>query len=40
MKKMTLEKLYRSLAENQYEVQLPQEVADRAKLAIDAMLRL
>ncbi len=40
MKKMTLEKLYRSLAENQYEVQLPREVSDRAKLAIDAMLRL
>jgi mannose/fructose/sorbose-specific phosphotransferase system IIA component len=40
MKKMTLEKLYSSLAENRFAVQLPQDVADRAKLAIDAMLKL
>ena len=40
MKKMTLEKLYRSLAENRHEVRLPQEISSRAKLAIDAMLKL
>jgi quinolinate synthase len=40
MKKMTLDKLYRALAENRYEVRLPQDVSDKAKLAIDAMLKL
>jgi quinolinate synthase len=40
MKKMTLEKLYRSLAENTYEVLLPREVADKAAQAINAMLKL
>ena len=40
MKKMTLEKLYRSLAENTYEVLLPREVADKAARAINAMLKL
>jgi quinolinate synthase len=40
MKKITLEKVYNSLANNVYEVKVPPDVADRAKLAIDRMLAI
>jgi quinolinate synthase len=40
MKKITLEKVYNSLAHNVYEVKVPKDVADKAKLAIDRMLTI
>lgn len=40
MKKITLEKVYNSLAHNVYEVKVPKDIADRAKLAIDRMLAI
>jgi quinolinate synthase len=40
MKKITLEKVYNSLAHNVYEVKVPKDVADKAKLAIDRMLSI
>ena len=40
MKKITLEKVYRSLAQNIYEVKVSKEVADKARLAIDRMLAI
>ena len=40
MKKITLDKLRLALAENRYEVELPQEISGSAKRAIDAMLKL
>lgn len=39
MKMITLEKLYRSLRDEVHEVKVPPEVANRARLAIDRMLR-
>jgi quinolinate synthase len=40
MKMITLEKLYRSLRDMQYEVRVPTEVADRARGAILRMLEI
>jgi quinolinate synthase len=40
MKKITLEKVYNSLAHNVYEVKVPKEIADKARLAIDRMLAI
>ncbi len=40
MKKISLEKVYNSLAYNVYEVRVPKNVADRARLAIDRMLAI
>lgn len=40
MKKITLEKVYNSLANNVYEVKVPKDVACRARLAIDRMLTI
>jgi quinolinate synthase len=40
MKKITLDKLHLALAENRYEVTLPQEISQKAKRAIENMLRL
>src|SRR5919198_3592854 len=40
MKKITLEKVYNSLAQDIYEVKVPNSVADRARLAIDRMLAI
>jgi quinolinate synthase len=40
MKKITLEKVYNSLAHNVYEVKVPKDVADKARLAIDRMLSI
>jgi len=40
MKKITLEKVYNSLAHNVYEVKVPKNVADKARLAIDRMLAI
>jgi quinolinate synthase len=40
MKKITLEKVYNSFANDVYEVKVPNHVADRARLAIDRMLAI
>ena len=40
MKKITLEKVYNSLAHNVYEVKVPKGVAEKARLAIDRMLAI
>jgi quinolinate synthase len=40
MKKITLGKLHLALAENRYEVTLPHEISQKAKRAIENMLRL
>jgi quinolinate synthase len=40
MKKITLEKVYKSLAHGVYEVKVPKDTADRARLAIDRMLAI
>jgi len=40
MKKITLEKVYDSLAHNVYEVKVPKDIADKARLAIDRMLAI
>ena len=40
MKKITLEKVYDSLAHNVYEVKVPKDVADKARLPIDRMLAI
>jgi quinolinate synthase len=40
MKKITLDKLLTSLREDVFEVTVPQEVADRARLAIQRMVEL
>jgi quinolinate synthase len=40
MKKITLEKVYDSLAHNVYEVKVPKDVADKARIAIDRMLSI
>ena len=40
MKMNTLEKVYDSLVEEKYEVSVPKEIADKARLAIDRMLAI
>ena len=40
MKMITVEKLYRSLAEDVYEVRVPEEIADRARVPIERMLAI
>ncbi len=40
MKKVSLEKVYNSLAHNVYEVKVPKGVADKARLAINRMLAI
>lgn len=40
MKKIDLEKVHNSLANNVYEVRVPRRIADKAKLAIDRMLSI
>ena len=40
MKKITLEKVYNSLREDIYEVKVPKNTADKARLAIDRMLAI
>ena len=40
MKMNTLEKVYDSLVEEKYEVTVPKEIADKARLAIDRMLAI
>jgi quinolinate synthase len=40
MKTITLEKVYRSLRDMVYEVRVPTQVADRARLSIQRMLDL
>ena len=40
MKMITLEKVYRSLLEDKYEVRVPKKTADKARLAINRMLAI
>jgi quinolinate synthase len=40
MKMNTLEKVYDSLVEDKYEVTVPKEIANKARLAIDRMLSI
>lgn len=40
MKKITLEKVYNSLANNVFEVKVPKKTAEKARLAIDRMLAI
>jgi quinolinate synthase len=40
MKKITLEKVYNSLLHNVFEIKVPDEISNKAKLAIDRMLSL
>ena len=40
MKKITLEKVYNALANNVFEVKVPKETAEKARLAIDRMLAI
>lgn len=40
MKKITLEKVYNSLAHNVYEVKVPKDVADKARFPIDRMMAI
>lgn len=40
MKMITLEKLYHALAEDQYEVTVPPEIAERARVPIRRMLAI
>jgi len=40
MKMTTLEKVLRSLKEDVHEIRVPEDIASRAKLAIDRMLAL
>jgi quinolinate synthase len=40
MKKITIEKVYNSLAHDVYEVKVPKQIADKAQLAIDRMLAI
>ena len=40
MKMITLDKVYASLVEDKYEVRVPKNVADKARLAIDRMLAI
>lgn len=40
MKMITLDKVYRSLLEDKYEVRVPKKIADKARLAIERMLAI
>jgi quinolinate synthase len=40
MKMITPEKVYNSLVEDKYEVRVPKEIADKARLAIERMLAI
>jgi len=40
MKKITVEKVHKALAHNIYEVKVPKDIADKARLAIDRMLAM
>ncbi len=40
MKMITLDKVYDSLVEDKYEVRVPKQIADKARLAIDRMLAI
>jgi quinolinate synthase len=40
MKMITLDKVYASLQEDKYEVRVPEEIAQKARLAIDRMLAI
>jgi quinolinate synthase len=40
MKKITMEKVYNSLAQEIYEVKVPKDTAEKARLAIDQMLAI
>jgi quinolinate synthase len=40
MKMITLDKVYASLKEDKYEVRVPKNVAQKARLAIDRMLAI
>ena len=40
MKKITLDKVYNSLVQNVYEVKVPHNIADKARLAIDRMIAI
>lgn len=40
MKMITLQKVYDSLMEDKYEVKVPKETADKARLAIERMLAI
>jgi quinolinate synthase len=40
MKMITLDKVYDSLLENKYEVRVPKQIADKARLAIERMLAI
>jgi quinolinate synthase len=40
MKMITPEKVYNSLVEDKYEVKVPKEIADKARLAIERMLAI
>ncbi len=40
MKLINLEKVYNSLVEDKYEVTVPKNIADKARLAIDRMLSI
>ena len=40
MKMITLEKVYNSLVQEKYEVKVPKDIADKARLAIERMLAI
>ena len=40
MKMINLEKVYASLLEDKYEVKVPKEIADKARLSIERMLSI
>ena len=40
MKMITLDKVYDSLLNNRYEVKVPKNIADKARLAIERMLSI
>jgi len=40
MKMITLEKVYASLMEDKYEVKVPKQIADKARLAIERMVAI
>ena len=40
MKMITLDKVYKSLLEDKYEVKVPKKIADKARLAIERMLAI
>ena len=40
MKKITVDKVYRALYDEKYEVKVPKKIADKARLAIERMLEI